>query len=1074
MRFIIPFLLFPFISLSQSLQTIVQQGHELAVVSVAVSSDSLYVATGSKDKSAKLWELRTGRELRSFLGHSMTVTCVQFTPDRKFLITGSNDKTLRIWQLTDGKEVAVITTPNIITDLAIEPSGKFFAAAGYSRSGYADTTYIFDLVTRKNIARLAASADQGMGSGVDLSISPDGKWLASGEDNRIVNLYQTTDWKKVYTFEIENGFCGGCGTRSVFTPDSKYLYQAASKAPLKKFDLANFKLIKTYGTDVDDLTGLALSPDGKRIAIATEESLTFWSATGDSLYTTPAPEKSEFHEIEFTLDSKLLLIGSDNNTAIRWSVADRTAAGYLTGFLNERDRGGLDYDPNFYWQTAIAKYVRLKNNLLVTSDGKSLIMGKFGTKVKRWDISTGKTLMDYSGHKKAVLCYELSRDGKRLITGGGDGKIVVWNVESGDSLTVINSYREPIFDIHFNSDETKVISSSWDGSLKVHDLATAKMLTYVEFEKGSAYSNLITNGDLYFYTARLDNSLQMWEMDTKKEVRNFIGHYDIVSHIALNNDEKILLSASWDGSVRAWDVGTGLMIRKFKGHTAAVHTAIFSQDNRMVYSAGADRVIRVWDFATGALTRTFSGHNGEVTSLVFSPDGKMLISHAVDGVTKFWDLASGKEFFEHIHLGESDWMAKSPDGYFNATEGARKQIHFVNGMQTFGVDQFFNEFYRPELLPKLFQNRGGSSESKSIQGKLKNSPPPTVKIAVVPVSAGKAEVLVRLTDNGNGAMNLKVFHNGKSIPLDHKSLRFPASRGQATTYKHIVDLIGGKNVFSAIASNKENIESDPQQVEYFSEHATRSSTCYILAVGINEYKNSKLSLNYARPDAESFGSVMKGQTGGLFKNIELISLFDKDATRPGILQALDDLSSKIGHEDVFIFYYAGHGSMVDDRFFFIPTESSRLYDEGSLNKEAIEAGLLQDKFKQIKALKQLIIMDACQSGGSVELLATRGAGEEKAIAQLSRSAGIHVMASAGSEQFASEFTSLGHGVFTSVLIRALQGEADGAPKDGKVTIYELKSFIDDQVPEMTKKLKGNPQYPYTFSRGQDFPVVLEE
>ncbi len=166
--------------------------------------------------------------------------------------------------------------------------------------------------------------------------------------------------------------------------------------------------------------------------------------------------------------------------------------------------------------------------------------------------------------------------------------------------------------------------------------------------------------------------------------------------------------------------------------------------------------------------------------------------------------------------------------------------------------------------------------------------------------------------------------------------------------------------------------------------------------------------------------------------------------------------------------------MVDDQFFFIPSESARLYDLSSLKKEAIEAGVLQEKFKNIKALKQLIIMDACQSGGSVEILANRGAAEEKAIAQLSRSAGIHVMASAGSEQFAAEFAELGHGIFTYLLIKGLEGEADGAPKDGKVTIYELKSFLDDQVPELTRKLKGKPQYPYTFSRGQDFPVVIDQ
>jgi len=192
------------------------------------------------------------------------------------------------------------------------------------------------------------------------------------------------------------------------------------------------------------------------------------------------------------------------------------------------------------------------------------------------------------------------------------------------------------------------------------------------------------------------------------------------------------------------------------------------------------------------------------------------------------------------------------------------------------------------------------------------------------------------------------------------------------------------------------------------------------------------------------------------------------------LNTIGELASKMNEEDVFIFFYAGHGSMVDDKFYFIPSGSLRLYDANALGKDAIEASLLQDKFKNIQALKQLIVMDACQSGGSVELLATRGASEEKAIAQLSRSAGIHVMASAGSEQFATEFAELGHGLFTYVLIKALSGEADGAPKDGKVTIYELKSYIDDQVPEMTRKLKGKPQYPYTFSRGQDFPIVIEK
>jgi uncharacterized caspase-like protein len=164
---------------------------------------------------------------------------------------------------------------------------------------------------------------------------------------------------------------------------------------------------------------------------------------------------------------------------------------------------------------------------------------------------------------------------------------------------------------------------------------------------------------------------------------------------------------------------------------------------------------------------------------------------------------------------------------------------------------------------------------------------------------------------------------------------------------------------------------------------------------------------------------------------------------------------------------------LDDKFYFIPVDCVRLFDMEELKKQAICANEMQEKLAKIRALKQVMILDACQSGGSVETLGVRGAAKEKAVAQLSRSAGVHILASAGSEQYATEFKSLGHGLFTYVLLQALNGKADGAPKDGKITVYELKSYLDDQVPEFSKKLKGTAQYPYSFSSGNDFPMTYD-
>jgi len=1063
--FLIFFLIGYYSVWSQQVETIIQQGHELAVISLAISPDSNYVATGSRDKSAKLWELSTGREVRSFLGHQFSVNSLCFSPDGKYLITGNGDASAKIWDIATGNEILSVTPDSErITDVVFDPKGKFFVTVGFGRQVRA-----WEFPGKKKIAEWEADGYAGSGGRITLAISSNSEWLAVGEDNSTVNVYRVGSWEKKYTFNFSDySSCGGCYSYVDFSPDNRFLLKASQNGEVAKYDLSTGKLAVRYTKKIHDLKSAEFSPDGKWVAACSDKMIVIYhAAKGDSLQTINPKVEANLNQAKFSRDGKQLLMACDNNEVLIYNVATGKKTGALTGFLNERDKGGINYDPNSYWDQSIAKYVRFKNNILITPDGKSLIKGKFGTRVKQWEMATGKNVMDYAGHDKAVLCYDLSRDGKKMVTGGGEGKIILWDLTKGDTLKTIQAHRAPIFDIHFNSDETQVASSSWDATLISWDLTTGKAVNYFDFKNNSALNFLWSTNDLYFF-ASLGKDLKMYEADTKEIVRDFIGHTDVIASIRIANDQ--LLSASWDGSIRLWSISTGLMTKKFMGHRGAAHIAIFGPDGKTIYSAGADRKIRVWDMASAKVIRTFDGHRAEVTTLLFSPDNQMLISHSVDGSIKFWDLATGKEFFEHIHFGEKDWMVKNPEGFFNATDKARQYIHFVQGLKTYSVDQFFEEYFRPDLMPKIFQNKS-SDRAMGMDQRMKNSPPPVVKIAWVPTTdPSKAEIYVRVTDVGTGAEKFKLFHNGKRMAATGFVL--PSGKNQSATYHVTANLIGGTNRFSASAGNKEMVESDPVTTEIFFDSPTKNTTCYLLSVGINQYKNPRLTLNYAKPDAESFGKTVE-EKSKLFKHIEVDALYDENATQANILKKLDELSAKIKPEDVFLFYYAGHGSMVDDRFFFIPSESSRLYDLISLKKEAIEASVLQDKFKNIKALKQLIVMDACQSGGSVELLASRGAAEEKAIAQLSRSAGIHVMASAGSEQFATEVAELGHGIFTYLLIKALQGDADGAPKDGKVTIYELKSYLDDQVPELTRKLKGKPQYPYTFSRGQDFPLVID-
>jgi len=498
----------------------------------------------------------------------------------------------------------------------------------------------------------------------------------------------------------------------------------------------------------------------------------------------------------------------------------------------------------------------------------------------------------------------------------------------------------------------------------------------------------------------------------------------------------------------------------------------------MMVTGSDDNTAILWDVETGKVVRIFEGHKGTVSSVNISPDGEFLITGSHDGTIKSWDIKTGNELLTHIFLGENDWLVKNKDGYFDASEGAKKSIFFIKGTTIYNIDQFFEEFYKPGLLKEAYQTRGQVQSNASILKRLEESPPPTVRI-LYPAEGDTAEtslatVRVSLINNGGGINEIRVLNNGKRLPVDNSDMHRARPGGKFLMKNIDIELVAGENELLVSALSNGRIESQPDTVTIYYKGLEKIINCYLVAIGINEYKNPALDLNYAKADAQAFSKTISTIGKDLFKKIEIYELYDKEATRSNILSLLDELAGIVEPQDVLVFYYAGHGSMVENKFFFIPTESVTLYQLDKLTEESIYAGIIQEKLKNIPALKQVVVLDACQSGGSAELLAQRGAGEEKALAQLSRGSGVHVMAASGSEQFATEVGSLGHGLFTYTILEALSGQADGAPKDGNVTIYELKAYVNDQVPELSKKYKGSAQWPYTFSIGHDFPIVRDE
>jgi WD40 repeat protein len=1067
--------LFSGILQGQNIQTVVQTGHYASVTAVCYSADGSFIATGSADKTIKLWRRSDGKEIRSYNGSDNGVNYVEINRQGTFILSISESGTLFIWDLLTGNLMRQMKpSGDLYTCASFHPDGQQ-VITGSRKSGIA----LLDIQTGTKKSEFAATPrDLYSEKGFDytwaktVKFSRDGQFVVAGVADYTAILWDAVTGKELRKFKRTDSNCTSCRIEAQISGDNKYIITAYSDS-IKIFNRETGALVKELFGQGGTPECITISADGKYISAFEYGVAEVWDlASGKLLIKTGDYSEKNVRAVAISDDGKLIVTGNEKRTADVWEVPSGKKLMTLKGYLNQVDERILT-DSYMYW----AGFV---NEAKLSPDGRFIAVGRTGNNAKLIDFKTGKVFKTLTGHKSMVISLCFSQDGKYLATGGLDGKVIIWEVETAIPVKTFTfaDEKEAIYSVDFSADGKMLAAAVWGGLVVIWDVQSGDRLRAIEPHQGrGCYQVKFTPNGVYFISAGLDKKLKLIEIDTGEEIRTFIGHTNetLVNSINFNTSGDKFITSAWDGTIRVWDLLSGLQLIKIKAHPGGVYSAKFDPSGKYIISGGDDFLVKLWDAATGALVSEFAGHKGGVGDVNITADLKYIISGSRDGSIRIWNIEEKRELVSIVFLNENDWFIKNPDGYFDASEGAFSSISFVKGLELFSISQFFNEFYRPGLYTEAF-GKNNPAFRQNVARAIDKFPPPAIEIVLpdvpTPVDNPMAVFMVKVTNRGGGVKEFKVMQNGKRQEVDYTDLKRMTKDGQYVMKTFDLNLVPGANEISISAFSDGDIESQPASVNLVYNGLQRTSDCYQLCIGINKYDNESLNLTYARMDAQAFSAQISSKGVKLFNKIHSYILLDKEATKARILSTLDEIAGVMKKEDVFVFFYAGHGSMVDNGFYFITSEITGLYQQDKL-KGALYVRELQEKFKMLPALKQVVFIDACQSGSSVDVLAMRGGAEEKALAQLSRSSGIHVMASSESQQQSAEIKSLGHGVFTYVLLEALNGKADGAPMDSKITIYEIKSFLDDQVPELSYKLIRHKQFPSTFSIGHDFPLVMD-
>jgi WD40 repeat protein len=668
-------------------------GHGSEVPAVAFSPDGRMLVTGSHEPALTLWDVTNpGRpqRLSTAQGHTGSTWAVAFSPDGRTMATGSADSTIILWDVSNPAKPDRLATiegdQTWVRSIALSPDGRLLLAGHWDNtSGRQDRAALWDIAAPRNPRHLSnlVSADKPTGPVRAVAFGKDGSWVATGNDNGTILLWDTADRTNPRVLISLSDHANSIWALE-YNPKTARLLSGSSDRTAILWDLANPRKpvrLSTLTGHTGAVRAVAFSPDGTIALTGSWDNTAILWWLDDPVrpvrLDTLGGHSQPVHAIAFSPVATTVATASDDTTAVLWDVVARARPAQLARMVGHT--GGvpaLAFNPDGHtmasgsadgsailWDVAdrtrprpIARLVEPRSTVFTIAfslDGRLLVTGHSdvaGTAVL-WDVQDPHDphlLSRLTTHGRGVASVSVAPDGRTVATGCNDGNALLWDISDQRAprpiATPHTGLRYPVRGVPFSPDGRILVTASTD------------MWT-------SGYPTTI------------------WDIADRNQPRRLADRTDdnSVYAAAFSPDGRTLALAEEGRKTTFWDLTDPADPRRLvtvQGQASSVFTVGFSPDGNMIATGGYDKTAIVWDATDRRQLRklaTLAGSPEAVGAVAFSPDGRTLAVSGGDSPV-LWDVARLAEVVARPFdvalaitgrsLDQEEWERYAPDLVF--------------------------------------------------------------------------------------------------------------------------------------------------------------------------------------------------------------------------------------------------------------------------------------------------------------------------------------------------------------------------------------------------------------------------